>query len=205
METRNQIPLRWPKGWVRTLINNRQKRSAWKKPFSYYREQVVKELQMLGATNVIISHNDAAKERLDPGVAVWFNVKQSEKMEWQEGLGLDDPLPTTDQIDDAYKKLARIHHPDAVDNGSGGDKAMFPIIQKWRQEALAWVRQSFTPELDNCIPCDKFTNTTENMAAIRMALGAFRKLEMVGIPAILERVMDKAFKALPSAKEVVQQ
>lgn len=200
MEHKDLVPLKWPDGWSRTLIDQRQSRSAWKKPFSYYREQVLKELVRVGASAVTISRNEPAKERVDPGVAVWFSLKPAEDFSWQAGLHLDNPAPSLDEIDRAYRTLAQRHHPDAVSAGSGGDVAMFHRLSEYRKRARAWVLGTDAPPLDNCIPCDRFVSTQQNLAAIRLALAAFRQLERVGIPAILERVMDRAFKAaLPGA------
>lgn len=196
MTSEEKMPLRWPEGWIRTLIDQRKERSAWKKPFSFYRDQVLKELERVGASAVTISRNDASKERVDPGVAVWFSLKPAEDFSWQVGLHLDNPAPTLAEIDDAFRVLAMKHHPD-----KGGDIEMFKRIRDYRDKAKAWVLGTNAPPLDNCIPCDRFVNVQQNIAAIRLALAAFRQLERVGIPAILERVMDRAFKAaLPGAE-----
>lgn len=200
METKTQIPLKWPEGWTRTLIDNRKHQAAWKKPMMFYRDAVLKELERIGVSAVTISHNDIAKERIDPGVAVWFSIKPTDDFSWQAGLHLDNPAPSLEEIDKAFRALAQKHHPDAVDNGSGGDKQMFIRLREYRDNAKAWVLGTNAPTLDNCIPCDRFTETRLNLAAVGQALAAFRKLERVGIPAILERVMDRAFKAaLPPA------
>lgn len=190
MEHKDLIPLKWPEGWSRTLIDQRQSRAVWKKSFSSYREQVLKELERIGASAVTISRNDASKERLDPGVAVWFSLKPAEDFSWQAGLHLDNPAPSLAEIDDAFRVLAMKHHPDR-----GGDVEMFKRLRAYRDKAKAWVLGTEAAPLDNCIPCDRFVNQQQNLAAIRLALGAFRQLERVGIPAILERVMDRAFKA----------
>jgi hypothetical protein len=72
---------------------------------------------------------------------------------------------------------------------------MFHRLVSTASTRPAWVLGTNAPPLDNCIPCDRFVNQQQNIAAIRLALAAFRQLERVGIPAILERVMDRAFKA----------
>ena len=194
-----QSTLKWPEGWGRTLIDHRKSRSAWKKPYSAYRDAVVNELEKIGVTAVTISRNESSKERMDPGVAVWFSLKPLDDFSWQTGLQLENPAPSLDEIDSAFRRLAQKHHPDAVANGSGGDVQMFHRLSEYRKRARAWVLGQNAPTLDNCIPCDRFVEVRQNLAAIRLALAAFRQLERVGIPAILERVMDRAFKtALPS-------
>jgi hypothetical protein len=195
LEHKELVPLKWPEGWRRTLIEQRKDRSAWKRPLSVYRDQVLKELDRIGVTAATISFNEGEKARLDPGVAVWFSVKPAADFSWQAGLHLDNPAPTLTEIDDAYRALAMKYHPD-----KGGDIEMFKRIRDYRDKAKAWVLGTNAPALDNCIPCDRFTEVRQNLAAIRLALAAFRQLERVGIPAILERVMDRAFKAaLPGA------
>ena len=84
-------------------------------------------------------------------------------------------------------------------NGSGGDVTMFHKLGEYRKKARAWVLGDNAPKHDNCIPCDRFTDARQNLAAVASALRHFRGLERVGIPAILERVMSSAFKtALPA-------
>lgn len=193
------IPLKWPQGWGRTLLSERRTRANWKKPYDFYREQVVKELTRFGVNAVTISKQDRATERQDPGVAVWFSLKPSDDFGWQQLLLLDNPVPSLDEIDSSFRRLAQKHHPDAVQNGSGGDVAVFHQLSEARKKARAWVLGENAPVLDNCIPCDRFTDARQNIAGIASALRHFRGLELVDIPAILERVMDRAFKtALPA-------
>lgn len=195
METKDQIPLKWPDGWSRTLIDHRKNQAAWKRPMQFYRTAVLKELERVGVTAATISHNEPSKERLDPGVAVWFSLKPREDFSWQAGLGLDNPAPSLEEIDQAFRRHVQKHHPDAVNAGSGGDVAMFHRLTEYRKQARAWVLGTNAPALDNCIPCDRFKEIRQNLAAISQALQAFRKLERVGIPAILERVINQTFKA----------
>lgn len=200
MEAKIQQPLKWPDGWGRTLIDNRKRQASWKRPLEFYREAVAKELSRLGASAATITYNERGRERIDPGVAVWFSLAPAEDFGWQSGLGLDNPAPTIEEIDAAYRARVGKHHPDRINAGSGGDIAMYQRLIEWRRQAKAWVEGTGASQLDNCIPCDRFTEVRENLAAIRMALGAFRQLERVGIPAILERVMDRAFRAQLTAQ-----
>lgn len=191
IEPRTESVLRWPDGWARTPIGQRKSNRAWKGTDADYREAIARELTRLGVTSAVITlHADRERRRLDPGVAVWFSSEPADDFAWQAGLGLDDPAPTLDQIESAFRRLAQKHHPDA-----GGDVATFQRLREYRNRARAWVTGAATAQMDNCIPCDRFADVRENLAAIRMALAAFRQLERVGIPAILERVMDRAFKA----------
>lgn len=185
-----EAKLQWPDGWERTRIQDRKAQSAWKRPYSHYRDSLVKELQRMGATSILLTRSP--NERLDPGVSVWFSLKK-EDFSWQEGLGLDTPAPTLDEIDEAYRARAAKHHPDR-----GGDIEIFKKLGEHRKNAKAWVLGTHNERHEYVVPCDKFSEARLNVAALRLAFAAFRSLERVGVPAILERTLDRAFKsALP--------
>jgi hypothetical protein len=194
-EVHHESPLKWPEGWSRTLIENRQPKSAWKKPLSHYSDAVVHELELMSVSSVTISRNDGDLARRDPGVAVWFSIKPVQDWSWQSGLQIDSPIPSLEEIDTAYKRLARKHHPDAVANGSGGDIQTYHKLTDYRKKARAWVLGEDKTQHGNCIPMDRFTEVRLNLAGIRAALAHFRGLERLGMPAIVERVMSTAFKA----------
>lgn len=197
IEIKDIPEMRWPEGWSRTLIKERVNRSNWKKNYAFYREQVVTELERFGANAVSI--HKTKNENLDPGIAVWFSMKPPDDFSWQVGLQLDNPAPSLDEIDRAYRQLCQRHHPDAVANGSGGDVQMFHRLSEWRKKARAWVLGNNAPALDNCIPMDRFADARQNMAGVASALRHLRGLEVLGMPAILERVVEKTFKvALPA-------
>lgn len=182
--------LRWPDGWERTRIQDRKPQSAWKKNLTGYRDALIRELERMGATSVLITRN--MSDRMDPGVAVWFSMKRPD-FSWQEGLGLDTPAPTLDQIEDAYRIRAMKSHPDR-----GGDIEIFKKLGEHRKNAKAWVMGTHENRREYVVPCDRFSEARLNMAALRLAFSAFRSLERVGVPAIMERTLDRAFKqALP--------
>lgn len=202
LETQEVYPLKWPEGWSRTLIENRKTQGSWKKPYSFYRDAVEKELERMGVSSVSISRNEPSKERLDPGVAIWFSIKATADFSWQAGLQLDNPMPTLKEIDEAFRRLSRKHHPDLIANGSGGDIQMFHKLTDHRKKASAWILGGEAQKHDNCIPMDRFSDARQNLAAILGALRHFRGLERLGMPAILDRVMSTAFKnELPAHKE----
>jgi hypothetical protein len=80
-------PLYWPDGWQRTPFAGR-KNGRFKTTFAGARDSLLKELQRLGATQVVLStsvplRNDGlpmakAREPEDPGVAVYFYYKKKE-------------------------------------------------------------------------------------------------------------------------------
>lgn len=81
-------PLSWPEGWPRTPDHRRVSRSQFNTTFDRARSELMKELRLLGATNVVISswlplrrdgmpYSDQARRRLDdPGVAVYFLLRK---------------------------------------------------------------------------------------------------------------------------------
>lgn len=198
IEVREEHQLRWPKDYPRTLIDNRKSNAAWKKPIAHYREGVIAELERMGVASATITRNELAQEHKDPGVAIWFSMKAAENFDWQVGLGIDNPVPTLDEIDRAYKALALRHHPD-----KGGDVELFKKAGQYREEAKAYVLGSATLQQDNCLPFDQFKESKMNLAAALAALRHFRGLERLGMPSIVARVMSHAFKtALPEKATV---
>ena len=191
IELKTMTPLRWPKDYPRTLIDNRRSNAGWKKPFGEYRDAIAAELSRMGVASATITLNQT--DERDPGVALWFSMKAAENFDWQVGLGIDNPVPTLEEIDDAYKRLALKHHPDR-----GGDVELFKKAGVYREEAKAYVLGSTTLQQDSCLPFDQFKTSKMNVAAALSALRHFRGLERLGMPFIVTRIMTHAFKtALP--------
>lgn len=79
-------PLYWPDGWKRTQY--REVHNAFRKPFAEYRDHVFRELELLGASRVILSTNIPLKLNgqpfanysapNDPGVALYFTYKEKQ-------------------------------------------------------------------------------------------------------------------------------
>src|SRR5258708_5284212 len=186
-------PLLWGEGWDRTRIQERKNNGGWKRPMRDYRAALVKELARMGVTEVMVSYNIAPSDRLDPGAAVYFSKSLKEDYSWQDGLGLLTPAPTIQEIDDAYRERAKVHHPDR-----GGDIEIFKKLGQYREQARAWVHGTHRKEHEYVICCDRFNEARLNLAAICMALRALRQLDRVGVSSILERTF-KGFKvALPA-------
>lgn len=193
MQTEQSSPLKWPAGWERTRIEARKSQSAWKKTTFAYIDALTKELGRMGVTECLISFNKDDKARLDPGVAVYFSKHTKADFSWQAALGLDTPAPTLDEIDTAYKRKAMEHHPDR-----GGDVEIFRQLTKHRDRARAWVVGTHDSEHEFVIPCDRFNEVRLNVAAVRLAIAAFRQLDRVGVPSILERTFRGFRTALPA-------
>lgn len=187
--------LRWPEGTPRMRIQDRRGNAHWRLPREKYLGGAIEELTKMKARSIHVTHTD--NERVDPAVAIWWSVKKEVyDYSWQIGLGLDTPAPTLQEIDEAFRARALKYHPDR-----GGDVEMFKRLDGYRKEARAWVLGTRESQ-ELCIPCDLYNETRLNLAALRFAFYAFRKLDAVGIPGILERTLSKTFSALPpSTKE----
>ena len=175
-------------------IGDRKGMKAWKKPFAYYRDALVDQLAKIGATEVVISFNAAGEDaRRDPGVTVYFSKPLKEDYGWQMGLGIDNPAPTLDQIDEAYRKKALLNHPDR-----GGDVEIFKRLGAFREQARAWVKGSHSQDHEYALPCDRFTEPRWNLNALRLGVAALRRLEEFGLPGMLERTFRGFRVALPA-------
>lgn len=87
--TTDAYPLAWPAGWPRTPPNRRRD-APFKVPPSVARDDLLNEVRMLGARNVVISANIPLRldglprasfrgEPDDPGVCVYFELKGESK------------------------------------------------------------------------------------------------------------------------------
>lgn len=78
-------PLTWPDSWRRTPGYRRTAHNAFKGSIAKYRDQLFREIEMLGGTKPILSSNlilrndglpySAQREPEDPGVAVYFKYQ----------------------------------------------------------------------------------------------------------------------------------
>lgn len=188
-----QSPLKWADGWDRVPIGDRKEMKAWKKPFTYYRDALVQQIERLGASEVVISFNQGDDARRDPGVTVYFSKPLKEDYSWQMGLGIDSPAPTIAEIDDAYRKKAMAHHPDR-----GGDVEIFKKLGQYRVQARAWVMNKHRSDHEYALPCDRFSEPRWNINALRLGVAALRRLEEYGLPGMLERTFRGFRVALPA-------
>lgn len=197
-EKKEAYPLSWPEDWPRTRPQDQREMRSWKRKANDYREELAKELDRVKATVAVISTNvplnvrglmTIGVEPRDVGVAIYFSKPAKEDFRWQDALGIHTPAPTTDQINDAYRRLAAQHHPDR-----GGDVEMFRALTLHRDHALRWAtRDTATP--DHVIACDLFREVRLNLAAIAFTLKALRQIDRCGTSSILERSF-KGFLAL---------
>jgi len=188
----DKTPLQWAKNWTRTPIAERKDKKVWKKTFAFYRDRLVDQLAKSGAGEILITYNSGDDQRRDPGVTVYFSKPMKPDYSWQHALGIDNPLPRLEEIDDAFRKKAAQHHPDR-----GGDVEIFRSLTRHREQAKAWVLNAQRSDHEMALPCDRFTELRWNVAALCFGLQALRRLEEYGLPGMLER----AFKGFRTAIE----
>jgi len=188
-----QSLLKWADGWDRVPIGDRKEMKAWKKPFAYYRDALVQQLERIGAKEVLISFNTGDDARRDPGVCVYFSKPVKADYSWQMGLGIDNPAPTLNEIDEAYRKKALLNHPDR-----GGDVEIFKKLGKYREAAKAWVLGKEGSDFEYALPCDRFKEPRWNLNALRLGIAALRRLEEYGLPGMLDRTFRGFRVALPA-------
>lgn len=194
VRVQEKSPLKWAEGWNRIAISDRKQMKAWKKPFTYYRDALVDQIAKLGASEVLITYNQGDEARRDPGVTVYFSKPLIEDFGWQLGLGIDNPAPTLEEIDSAYRKRAVLSHPDR-----GGDVQIYIQLGKWREQAKAWVNNTHSNEHEYALPCDRFSEPRWNINALRLGIASLRRLEEFGLPGMLERTF-RGFRVALTAK-----
>lgn len=200
-ERREVFPLSWPDHWPRTRPQDQRANSAWKRTATQYRDALEKQLARLQAPSSIISSNvpltlrgamTPGVEPRDVGVAVYFSRKVKEDFSWQDVLGIADPIAATEtQVQEAFKRLAALYHPDR-----GGDIAMFQKVAQARDHAIRWIKRASDQNFQYVIACDTFREVRLNMCAIVLTLHAIRQIERCGTSSLLERAF-KGFSALP--------
>ena len=198
---KESYPLAWPSDYPRTRPQDQRVMSAWKRTANQYHEALSLELERIGALASVISSNvpltlrgtmTTGIEPRDVGVAVYFSRKIKEDFSWQDVLGIRDPIAATEaQIQDAWKRLAQLYHPDR-----GGDLAMFQKVSTARENALRWLNRKTDQNFQFVIANDQFREVRLNMAAIVMSLKALRQLDRCGSTGLLERAF-KGFSAIP--------
>jgi len=174
-------PLKWPEGWVRTLPEHQRTRTQWKKPQSFYIDSLEKELGRMGTVSSVLTINPRGDR--DPGVAVWFSRTKKDDFSWRETLQMAIAYPTLADIDDAYRRLAKIYHPE----GSNPDINIFHKLADAKAKARYWVSRQEGNTFDYAIACDSFRETRLNVAALANSIRHIRGLEQCGTSAIMEK------------------
>lgn len=204
-EKKESFPLTWPTDWPRTRPQDQRPMASWKRTANQYRDALVTELGRMESPSAVISSNvpmnlrgamTVGVEPRDVGVAVYFSRKVKEDFSWQDVLGIRDPISATEgQVQEAFKRLAQIYHPDR-----GGDLSMFQKVTGARDNALRWINRKTDQRFDYVIACDQFKEVRLNMAAIVMTIKAIRQIERCGTSSLLERAF-RGFAALTAGQE----
>jgi hypothetical protein len=178
-----QLILRWPDGQFRTRIQDREQRNAWKRTWKQYLDALDKEMVRMKAVEYLVTRDG---DNRDPGVAVFFSRKAVDNYGWQETFGLIGVIPTEEQIQSAYHRLAKIYAPD---NPLTGDPARFREITEHRDRARDWANGRQRKEHEYGIGCDAFTEARWNLNAIILQLSYFRRSEALGCTVMFEQMM----------------
>ena len=197
---KSEYPLQWPEGRPRTMLDRMEDKKIWKLTTLQYRAEIVKELERVNARGVVVScnmpHDLMGKKTPEPrdcGVAVYFSRPPAEEdFRWQEVLGITKPDPTVAEIEDAYRPLARIYHPDA-----GGDRDLFEKLCEAKKRAISWVTGDYGKEHAMVIECDKYRAVRWNMKAIAITLHSIRRIEESGASSLFERALEGFRAELP--------
>lgn len=201
----DKFPLAWPAEYIRTQIDNRNKTGKWKKTTLQYLAEVDKELAKDGAVSITVSTNvdpvnfgneDLVErnERRDPGVAIYFAIPPEEDFSWQRTLGINDPNPSVEEINKAFREMAKQYHTDVQ---GGGNMQMFQLLNDAKKAATAWVTGDYGAERSHVIACDAWMTIRWNLKAIAVMLSSIRRAKATGATGLIER-MYAQMKALPS-------
>ena len=89
-------PLHWPEGWPHTDVGKRKKSSSFKVNVGKAIEELYRELEQLGAKDIVLSsnltlnalHRPYSKQRQpdDPGIAVYFTLNKKPTVMARDGF-----------------------------------------------------------------------------------------------------------------------
>jgi hypothetical protein len=196
MDMKVVTPLKWPDGWPRTLPEKQEDQKSWKQGMSFYRDALETELKRMDAVAAMLTYNDTGSR--DTGVAVWFSrPRDDQDFSWRDTLELKDPYPSSEDIQNQYRIMAKRHHPDA-----GGDVEIFKLVEQAKRNAIAWVDQMEGKRFGFSIGCDAFRERRLNVAGIVGHIQAIRKMERCGCSALVERTW-QGFAVLTEGSHVV--
>lgn len=197
-----RYPLLWPSDIPRTPIKDREIKNAWKMTERQTIAALEVELGRFRAFAIAITRKDPSDIRgaEDPSVAIYFSRRREDDFSWQSALAIPNPDPTVEEIGTAFRRLSQKHHPDAVQQGSGGDIETFHALFRHKTNALAYVSRLHGRKPDYCISCDKFREARWNINAVRNTIHSLRQMERDGTSGIVERAM-VGFAALEAPRE----
>lgn len=190
-----RYPLEWPKQQVRTRIQDQGTIGAARRSWREYLAMLDKELKRMGVLRYVVTYNElgGANSR-DPGVAVWFSRKKDEAYKWQDILGIDNPYPTIDDIENSFKSRVKAVHPDL---NPGKDPEPYHQLVKARKDAISFVKGTSELPSDYVIPCDAYKERYHNLYAIVRTIKALRDIERFGAGQLFEGALHGFAGALP--------
>lgn len=196
-------PLQWPKGIDRTSLDDRQNRKLWNKLTDRQAvDKLEKELTAFGAFGIVVTRKDPADKlsRPDPSVAVYFSRREDMDFQWQEVLNITNPDPSLDDVNQAYRELAKRYHPDQ----NREDAENMVLLNQHRDNAVRYVKQSTGLDSTYCMAQDMFVEFKQNVTAIRNTIRSMRQMERDGSPRMVQRAMQGFRPALTEGKDVIQ-
>ncbi len=128
-------PLAWPPGWPRTSAYDRQRHGSMDDRFGRAVQGIIKEIDMLGGTDAIISSNvELRQDGLpyanrrhpdDPGIAVYFNLDgNSQCIPCDKWLNIGQNLRAIEMTINALRGLERWGAKEMVSAAFRGFKAL---------------------------------------------------------------------------------
>lgn len=192
---REIYPLAWPLDVPRVRPQDRKQRKAWKYTSPHAIGLLDKELKLFGAVGITLTRKDP-DERLsapDPSVAVYFSRHGEQDFKWQDALGITSPDPSIDEVNRAFRELAKRYHPDIRRE----DAERMVELNAHRDNAIRFIKQSHGEQSQYCIPCDNFSEVRWNVNAIRNTVHSFRQMERDGTSRMVERSLQSFTAALP--------
>lgn len=136
-----RYPLHWPEGWPRTP-GYKRKSAAFKVPPTQARDELLRELDLLGARNIVISSDQrlnrdgslsaARYQLLDPGVATYFSRKGRDVvLACDQFTELHDNVRAIGKTIEAMRGIERWGASDMLDRAFTGFAAIAAPQQWW--------------------------------------------------------------------------
>lgn len=181
LEVKVETPLKWPGDRPRVRFQDRKNNAAWKLNYADTLSALERELHLNKVTFAMVTYNSLGSE--DGGVAIWLSRKPQDEYGWQDALGFIGTIPTVQEIDRAYMKLAVRCNPE----GPTANLPLFLELTRHRDNARKFVRGERNVEPETVMAVDTFREVRHNLNAIKLTLSALRQIERCGSPVMMEQ------------------
>ena len=142
MTFERRYPLHWPEGWPRTAAH-RRKPAPFKVTPAQARDEMLRELQLLGARDIHISSDQRLNrdgslsaqryQLIDPGVAVYFTRKGTDVvLACDQYTDLHDNIRAIGKTVEALRGIERWGASDMLDRAFTGFTALAAPEQWWQ-------------------------------------------------------------------------